>query len=1566
MANIIGTGGNDVLDGTNGDDVIEGLDGDDVIHGRGGSDTVLAGAGNDSIRDAGGFDIIDAGEGDDFIDVRVTDSWAGTPHGSLDAGSGNDRVILEKTSYSTTYSIDLGAGNDTLEIGLLYGRTDVTLGEGSDRVVLTRRMGENSAAPLRISDFEAGDGGDVIDFIAYLERLDEVTDNFLSWEPGENPFATGHAALRQNGSDVELVFSSSGLAAAGNDVVIVFQNTTLADFSSFNFAGFEPFPETVASTVIEGDFLIAADVTYSLTTTDPYAVPGATIIYRSGDNVLTVSGTIERFIPEGVPSGTAIVHVPYDIATQNGLIHITATGVLRVVNNAETLPGSEFTGIVANGNVLNEGLIQIFSDGALGYGTSYGVFSYANGDFIEIRNEGTIDIHTTGFAVGFRQGNVGPIWINNGAMNIHGDNGAIGMYFNRSGPDQIYNNGDLIVTSINGDTTGIFVGNVPRVRDSNVTPIYNSGLIQADTAIYAPTINTGIGDAIAVLNTGTLDGAVVLGDMAEAVVNEGHISGAVVLGQGDDIYLGMLGTATGNIFGESGNDTLVGGLYEESFFGGSGNDRIFGNSGDDYIEGGLGRNALDGGLGYDVVSYVTAVSAVEIDLSAGTAFSAFTSDNLRNFESVIGSFYDDRIFGSKNADVLFGASGNDVINGRGGNDVILGNRGDDALRGGLGDDRFEFTAGDGDDIIFDFATGDSLKFYGHVRADATFTQVGANTVVSFANGDSVTVMAALAATVSAASRFNAAPLSLEFDSAVAESIVSDEAIVIAANDTLAFRDPFFSAADQTFVTAAIQMVSSGNNVTGPDFWNEGSLSLTVTDVGSGPGLYALVTFGATYGDRFHSAVNDVGATLSISGQSSDVTSLFGMQQVWNAGTIIAESDANASGVSEVNTLFVNSGAIEVYGGLTASGLGLLPSTSVAAPAIFNAGEISVHAGQVGTGIDWRGGNDYGGFDFIVNSGTVTVTEDAENSFSAAIRISNSGDFAIWNSGTLTAEYAILGNEYFSGAGIYPSIGRIYNSGTMQGEVDLFQGPGEDLTNYTFVNTGLIVGNVAFSRGDDHFEGRSGELVGNIYGNDGDDTLITGDGRQRIYGGKGDDFLWGGRGNDILHGGRGADTFYFMSSNGTNTILDFDGLSGDRILVRGFSGWESIAQVGSNVVVIFAPGLKLVLKDRVLDDIDPSNFIFDAPRFVPVETPDAPVAPSAPVAPLQDRIIPDFVMLPSATGQTIDGRDGYDDQLFGSEGADFFTGNSSDATVSDFADMMIGGRGDDIYIVDELFDVVIENVDEGYDTIRTSVDFTLPDQVERLELSGDATSGIGNASDNVIVGNFISSELHGLGGNDVLFGRDAGDTLFGGDGEDRLVGRGGGDLLNGGAGDDVLEGGSGNDSLFGESGDDLLIGGNGNDGLSGGEGNDDLRAGSGTDALNGDNGNDRLHGGGGNDYLWGGAGRDFLTGGSGADIFFFNMAEETGATSATSDRIFDFDPGQGDQISLIYEDENYNYVPLSFIGSGAFSASGVGEVRYVQASTFTMIFVDVDGDGATDSAIRVDGLHELTADMIMVA
>ena len=94
------------------------------------------------------------------------------------------------------------------------------------------------------------------------------------------------------------------------------------------------------------------------------------------------------------------------------------------------------------------------------------------------------------------------------------------------------------------------------------------------------------------------------------------------------------------------------------------------------------------------------------------------------------------------------------------------------------------------------------------------------------------------------------------------------------------------------------------------------------------------------------------------------------------------------------------------------------------------------------------------------------------------------------------------------------------------------------------------------------------------------------------------------------------------------------------------------------------------------------------------------------------------------------------------------------------DTLLGGNGNDIYIVDTVTDIIKEISGGGSDTIRSSVSYTLGENVESLVLTGGAIDGTGNSLNNTITGNTLNNTLNGGLGDDILDGGGGLDTFTG--------------------------------------------------------------------------------------------------------------------------------------------------------------------------------------------------------------
>ena len=229
---------------------------------------------------------------------------------------------------------------------------------------------------------------------------------------------------------------------------------------------------------------------------------------------------------------------------------------------------------------------------------------------------------------------------------------------------------------------------------------------------------------------------------------------------------------------------------------------------------------------------------------------------------------------------------------------------------------------------------------------------------------------------------------------------------------------------------------------------------------------------------------------------------------------------------------------------------------------------------------------------------------------------------------------------------------------------------------------------------------------------------------------------------------------------------------------------------------------------------------------------------------------------------------WDDIMTGGAGSDVIVGGGGNDVIDGGAgapNELYGGTGNDIIIVRQAGDTVIENENEGIDTIQTTLaSYTLLTHFENLTFIGSGSfNGTGNGAANTITGGAGNDLLIGLAGNDTLSGGLGDDVLRGGAGYDLLIGGAGIDAADysqaaGGVTASLTTGGASNDGDGGTdsySGIENLLGSAFNDTLTGSGANNLLSGGAGDDILEGLNGDDVLIGGAGNDVLNGGLGRD---------------------------------------------------------------------------------------------------------------
>jgi trimeric autotransporter adhesin len=199
-------------------------------------------------------------------------------------------------------------------------------------------------------------------------------------------------------------------------------------------------------------------------------------------------------------------------------------------------------------------------------------------------------------------------------------------------------------------------------------------------------------------------------------------------------------------------------------------------------------------------------------------------------------------------------------------------------------------------------------------------------------------------------------------------------------------------------------------------------------------------------------------------------------------------------------------------------------------------------------------------------------------------------------------------------------------------------------------------------------------------------------------------------------------------------------------------------------------------------------------------------------------------------------------------------------------MMTGGKGDDVYIVDDTKDKVVEGTDPGHDRVESKATYVLTANVEDLVLTGiDNINGTGNNLKNDITGNSGNNVLDGLAGPDTMHGGD-GDDIYVLDDVDKL-----GDLTDvvdesGGSGSDTLKTGMRSIDLDADTAfhvewtdlENVWLTGSKALGASGDAGNNKLTGNTAANRLEGRDGDDTMDGGAGADTMIGGKGNDTYT------------------------------------------------------------------------------------------------------------
>ncbi|HEX8258463.1 MAG TPA: hypothetical protein VF589_12605 [Allosphingosinicella sp.] len=214
------------------------------------------------------------------------------------------------------------------------------------------------------------------------------------------------------------------------------------------------------------------------------------------------------------------------------------------------------------------------------------------------------------------------------------------------------------------------------------------------------------------LEAGTAESFLAMGTLS-------RIESVVGSANGDEI---RGSTLANTLVGLTGDDALDGCGGNDRLDGGAGIDLLVGRNGNDILMGGALGDTIDGGVGSDTVCYTSATAAVTVTIATGaTGGGEGDGDWFVSVENVIGSTFDDYVYGNGFANRIEGREGDDRLAGGAGNDRIYGDF-DPASAVAAGTASFDPAAviGDSNSVEPGPVPDDSNQLYGQAGNDLLF------------------------------------------------------------------------------------------------------------------------------------------------------------------------------------------------------------------------------------------------------------------------------------------------------------------------------------------------------------------------------------------------------------------------------------------------------------------------------------------------------------------------------------------------------------------------------------------------------------------------------------------------------------------------------------------------------------------------------------------------------------------------------------------------------------------------------------------------------------------------------
>ena len=815
---------------------------------------------------------------------------------------------------------------------------------------------------------------------------------------------------------------------------------------------------------------------------------------------------------------------------------------------------------------------------------------------------------------------------------------------------------------------------------------------------------------------------------------------AAISGTGNTLSNALIGNGAANtLSGGAGDDTLDGGAGNDSLIGGIGNDLFIIDASGDLIT----ENANEG---TDTVqSSVTLVLGANVEnlmLTGAMAING-TGNTLSNL--IIGNGAANALSGDAGNDTLNGGAGADTMTGGLGNDIFIvddsGDSGIEALNGGVDQVQSSVTFTLGGNIEHLILTGQAIiNGTGNDLANALTGNDRANLLMGLGGID----------TLSGGAGDDTLNGGTGADS-MSGGTGNDTYIVDIATDTVT-----------ELANAGIDRVLAG--VTFTLSANVEHLVLTGTGAinGTGNALSNALTGNAAANILTGAAGNDTldgagGADRLVGGAGDDI------YVVDAAGDVIVEAAYEGTDTvlsSVAHTLAAEVERLTLTGALAIDGfgnaLGNILSGNEAANRLYGLdGRDSLFGGAGQDTLDGGAGND-------------TMAGGAGDDV-----------FVIDAAGDVVVEYAAQG-------------------------MDLVQSSVSHILSANVENLTLTGANAANATGN----GLANILTGNVAANQmfgllGNDVLFGGGGSDTLDGGAGSDTMIGGVGDDVYFVDASGDAVTELAGEGSDTVLSSITLSlmaeVENLTLTGSAAIGGTGNGLSNVITGNAAANTLsggLGNDTLIGGAGADTMAGGAGNdvfFVDSANDQVQEALNEGTDLVQSSVT--HTLSANVENLTLTGALGINgignalaNVITGNIGANSLSGGAGNDVLTGGAgaDTLTGGLGNDTYGVDNASDVVTESLNEGTDTVNSSVSYTLSANVENMTLTGTgAINGTGNTLGNAIGGNAGANVISGLDGNDTLSGAAGNDTLDGGSGADSLTGGAGEDQLTGGLGNDLF-------------------------------------------------------------------------------------------------------------------------------------------------------------------------------------